>query len=180
MKPQTIIQDYYGGSNFIERNQEKEITIFIVDDNKVYLSLLKNSLKRKNFSVLTFTTGEECLDYLELKPELIILDYHLDGVNPYAKKGDKISELIKEQLPDTEIILMSSDKKFKFISSINFSRKVIFKDGEAVPKMKNNVDSVIELTKEKNDRVSKTKVYVISALIFITFITSLLFYFFIE
>ena len=99
MKTHTIIQDYYGATNFIELNKDENLTIFIDDDNKVYLQLLKHSLKRKNFTILTFATGEECLNYLELKPNLVILDYHLDGINPYAKKGDKIAELISQQQP---------------------------------------------------------------------------------
>lgn len=66
MKTHTIIQDYYGATNFIELNNDENLTIFIIDDNKVYLQLLKHSLKRKNFTILTFATGEECLNYLEL------------------------------------------------------------------------------------------------------------------
>lgn len=176
MNTPTIVQDYYGTSNFIEKNLDKDITIFIVDDNKVYLNLLKNSLKRKNFSVFAFTTGEECLDYLELKPELVILDYHLDGVNPYAMKGDKISEIIKEKLPETEIILMSSDKKFKFISSINFSKKMMFKDDKVLPKIQQNVSSVIEHAKEINNSKSKTNVYLITILILISIVSALFYY----
>lgn len=175
MNTQAIVQDYYGTSNFIEKNLDKDITIFIVDDNKVYLSLLKNSLKRKNFSVFAFTTGEECINYLDLKPELIILDYHLDGVNPYAMKGDKISEIIKEKLPDTEIILISSDKKFKFISSINFSKRLIFKDELVLPKLIENVNSVIELTKDKNNSRSLSNTYLNTIFILIIIATALLY-----
>jgi len=176
MNTSTIVQDYYGASNFIEKNLDKDITIFIVDDNKVYLNLLKNSLKRKNFSVFAFTTGEECLDYLELSPELVILDYHLDGVNPYAMKGDKISEIIKEKLPETEIILISSDKKFKFISSINFSKKMMFKDDKVLPKIQQNVSSVIEHAKEINNSKSKINAYLITILILISMVFALFYY----
>jgi len=176
MNASAIIQDYYGTSNFIEQNQDKEITIFIVDDNKVYLNLLKNSLKRKNFSVFAFTTGEECMDYLELKPELIILDYHLDGVNPYAQKGDKISYLIKKKLPETEIILMSSDRKFKFISSINFSKKLMFKDEKALQKINKNVGEVLGKTKKTKAMQNKTVLNTIAIVALLVVVVLLTYY----
>jgi len=159
MKTHAIIQDYYGATNYIELNKDRDLIIFIVDDNKVYLNLLKHSLKRKNFTILTFNTGEECLDYLELKPNLVILDYHLDGVNPYAQKGDKIAELINQQLPDTETILISSDEKFHFISNINISNKVLFKDLSALTKLKKNVSSIRKRIKEKKNSNSRSRIY---------------------
>lgn len=145
----TIIQDYYGATSFIEENKDKEITIFIVDDDKIYLSLVKNSLKRANFLIYDFTSGEECLEHLDIKPDLVILDYHLDGVNPYAMTGDKISEKIAEKLPETEIIIISSDSKFQFISDINLSKKLFFKDGDTMNKLENSTSSVANKIKEK-------------------------------
>jgi len=161
MKTHAIIQDYYGATNYIELNKDRDLTIFIVDDNRVYLQLLKHTLKRKNFTILTFKTGEECLDYLELKPNLVILDYHLDGVNPYAQKGDKIAEIINQQLPETETILISSDEKFHFISNINFSKKVLFKDMSALDKLKKNVTVIRAKIKEKKNSNSRSKIYTI-------------------
>lgn len=178
MKTHAIIQDYYGATNFIELNKDREITIFIVDDNKVYLKLLKHSLKRKNFTILTFTTGEECLNYLELEPDLVILDYHLDGVNPYAQKGDKISELITQKLPDTETILISSDEKFHFISNINFSNKVLFKDMSALKKLKNSVKSVVGKRKKNKETNSRSKAYSITIILLILAAGYIIFEFF--
>lgn len=175
MKTNMIIQDYYGATNFIELNKDRDITIFIVDDNRVYLNLLKLSLKRKNFTILTFTTGEECLDYLELKPELVILDYHLDGVNPYALKGDKISELITQKLPETETILISSDEKFHFISNINFSNKMLFKDEHAFPKLQKSVASIVTKLKRNKNLNTRTRAYAV-ALVFLIIIPTVALY----
>lgn len=175
MKTNMIIQDYYGATNFIELNKDRDITIFIVDDNRVYLNLLKLSLKRKNFTILTFTTGEECLDYLELKPELVILDYHLDGVNPYALKGDKISELITQKLPETETILISSDEKFHFISNINFSNKMLFKDKHAFPKLQKSVASIVTKLKRNKNLNTRTRAYTV-ALVFLIIIPTVVLY----
>ena len=158
MKTQTIIQDYYGASSFIEENHNKELVIFIVDDNKVYRRLMKNTINRPNFSVLTFSTGEECLKFLHLSPDLVLLDYHLDGVNPYAKKGDVIYPLIKENSPNTKIIMISSDEKFRLISDLNLKQKnkLVFKDDNVYRKIKNNVLSYLT-EKEKKASFHKFK-----------------------
>lgn len=176
MKTHAIIEDYYGATNFIELNKDREITIFIVDDNKVYLKLLKHSLKRKNFTILTFTTGEECLDYLELKPDLVILDYHLDGVNPYAQKGDKISKLINQKLPNTETILISSDEKFHFISNINFSNKVLFKDMSALSKLQKNVSSILGKLKKERNSTTRNTVSTIALILLIIAATTIIYF----
>jgi len=173
MKTHSIIEDYYGATNFIELNKDRDLTIFIVDDNPVYLKLLKLALKRDNFTVITFTTGEECLDYLELKPELVILDYHLDGVNPNALKGDKISELINQKLPETETILISSDEKFHFVSNINISKKLMFKDEKVHIKLQNKASSLLTKVKTKQKTFNRTKTISIA---FITTIALILLY----
>jgi two-component system, OmpR family, response regulator len=173
MKTHSIIEDYYGATNFIEINKDKDLTIFIVDDNPVYLKLLKMAVKRDNFTVLTFSTGEECLNYLELKPELVILDYHLDGVNPNALKGDKISELINQKLPETETILISSDEKFHFVSNINISKKMMFKDEKVHLKLQKKTSSLLTKIKTKKRTFNRTKTM---ASAFITTISLILLY----
>lgn len=142
MKSQLLVQDYHGATYFIEKNKGKDLTIFIVDDNKVYLNLMKHSLARENFNVMTFTSGEECLNYLELNPDLIILDYHLNSVNPYAMNGDEVSKIIQKELPKTEMVIVSADKKFQFISDIHLSKRLIFKDHKFFNKVSKHADKV--------------------------------------
>lgn len=165
MKTQLLVQDYYGGKFFIEQNKDKELTIFVVDDNKVYRSLMKHALKRSNFTILSFATGEECLDYLDLKPDLIILDYHLDGVNPYAMKGDEISEIIRERLPGTEVVIMSSDSKFQFISDVKLSKRLIYKDDKIFPKITKYVENVVKHADKRKSEHNRTLAYIITLIV---------------
>lgn len=145
MKHENIIQDYYGATFFIDENKDSQLIIFIVDDNKVYLNLLERTLKRPNFAVYTFKTGEECIEWMRLKPDLVLLDYHLDGVNPYAKNGDVIYALLKEISPETEIIMISTDNKFKLISNLHLSqtKNILYKDKFHFKKIIAKIDSVL-------------------------------------
>lgn len=177
MKTQTIIQDYYGASSFIEENNNKELVIFIVDDNKIYRRLMKRTINRPNFSVLTFSTGEECLKYLHLNPDLVLLDYHLDGVNPYAKKGDVIYPLIKEKCPNSKIIMISSDEKFRLISDLNLKQKskLVFKDANVYRKIKNNVLSYLTEKEKKKSFNQFKKLSIIAIFILFVIIYTLFF-----
>ncbi len=60
---------------------KKKIKIFLVDDDPVYLKILEiQFLEHADLVIETFATGELCVASLVNKPDIIILDYHLDGV----------------------------------------------------------------------------------------------------
>lgn len=132
MEQGKIIQDYYGDLYYLNDQKDREITIFIVDDNEIYRNLLEEKLgENPNFWIHSYGTGEECLRYLDLKPDLILLDYHLDSINPRAQKGDAIHTQIKERFPDIKVIMISSDIKLDFLSYLNGNEniKIMRKDG---------------------------------------------------
>lgn len=145
METKNIISNHYVASTFIEKNKDKDLIVFIVDDNIPYLNLLKKLLERPNFSVFTFSTGEESLKYIQLQPDLVILDYHLDSVNPYAMSGNQIAEIIEQKIPAAEIILISSDNKFNLISELHLSntQNIIFKDDSTIVKIKTASDKMV-------------------------------------
>ena len=130
MKELNIISTYNGGIKFLETRNNVELTIFVIDDQEFYASMLKQKLEENpKYSVYTFHTGEAALDYLELMPDLIVLDYHLDGIFTYAKKGDEIAEIIKAKCPTTQVLLMSADHKLTFLDELNSDEnKILFKD----------------------------------------------------
>ncbi len=92
----------------------KQQTVFLVDDDAVFLKLLAIDFQlQTNFKVLTFETGEKCIENLELQPDLIILDYHLDGVEKGVKNGIETLDIIKEFNPLIPVIMLSSQDKIE-------------------------------------------------------------------
>ena len=62
-------------------NINKTITIFLVDDNAFYLKNLEITFSKKPYyNIVTFETGELCLEKMSLKPDIIILDYYLNSI----------------------------------------------------------------------------------------------------
>lgn len=88
---------------------ENKIKIFLVDDDAVYLKLLEfEFLEHADFSIQTFPTGEECLEFLNHKPDVIILDYNLDGIDKNAMNGIETLDKIKANNTDMPVVMLSS------------------------------------------------------------------------
>jgi CheY-like chemotaxis protein len=58
----------------------KQIRIFVVEDNLIYQQLIAKELESITTDIHFFTTGESCLESLMEKPDIVVLDYNLDGV----------------------------------------------------------------------------------------------------
>ena len=91
-----------------------KIKIFLVDDDALFLKSMEiEFLKHGDFSIETFATGEQCLTKLDHNPDVIILDYHLDGIEPNAMNGIETLDKIKVLQPDIPVIMLSSQDKIE-------------------------------------------------------------------
>ena len=91
---------------------EEKIKIFLVDDDALFLKFLEIEFSHnKKFEINTFSTGELCVQNLSLKPEIIILDYHLDGIDKNAMNGVQTLDKIKTYNSDIPVIMLSSQDK---------------------------------------------------------------------
>jgi two-component system, OmpR family, response regulator len=91
---------------------ENKIKLFLVDDDAVFLKSLEiEFLHHTDFTVETFATGELCIANLENEPDVIILDYHLDGIDKNAMNGIETLDKIKEFNPEIPVVMLSSQDK---------------------------------------------------------------------
>ena len=89
-------------------NKEK-IKLCLVDDDAVFLKALEiEFLNHADFTIETFATGELCLKNLSHNPDVIILDYHLDGIDKNAMNGIETLDKIKALNPDIPVVMLSS------------------------------------------------------------------------
>ncbi len=89
-------------------NNEK-IKIFLVDDDALYLKLLEiEFLEHGDFEIETYATGELCIANLHHNPDIIILDYYLDGIDKNAMNGINTLDIIKSVNPEIAVIMLSS------------------------------------------------------------------------
>lgn len=104
--------------NFLKRlinpSSVKTKIIFIVEDNPAYAKTLEAFLKNKFTDVKEikiFPVGEVCLMEIHRNPTVVIMDYFLDTKYADAETGLEIIKKIKAQKPQTNIIILSSQRE---------------------------------------------------------------------
>ena len=93
---------------------KKNINIFIVEDNEAFTLALKadieNAFEGMPFNIYLFETGEQCIEkFKEIKPQVVIIDYHLNSKYPGAEDGIKVLDWIKRENRETNVIVLTSD-----------------------------------------------------------------------
>ncbi len=77
------------------------VKIMVVADDEGILNLLKRFLVSLGYETIVADNGEEALEKMNEKPEIVILDMMMPGMN-----GFEVLEKIKEQAPSTEVIVI--------------------------------------------------------------------------
>ena len=81
--------------------------IFIVDDDEFIHKLIRSLLERFSlFYINHYYSGEECIKGINKSPDVVLLDYEMDGIN-----GLETLEKIKNNNPDIPVYLISSQKE---------------------------------------------------------------------
>lgn len=93
------------------KNMNK-IKLFLVDDDALFLKSLEiEFLQRSDFIIETFKTGEACVAGLSRNPDVIILDYLLDGVDKTSMNGIETLDMIKIFDSNIPVVILSAQDK---------------------------------------------------------------------
>ena len=117
--------------------------IFIVEDNPVYNKLVVNYLHSKKFNrIESFLSGEECMKRIGEKPDIIIQDYLLEGMD-----GIEVLKATKKLYPHTEFIFLSGqDSVDVAINTMKLGAfDYIVKDQMALKKMVDKISKIIAM-----------------------------------
>ena len=91
-----------------------KIKIFLVDDDALFLKSLEiEFLENADFTVETYSTGELCIANINNNPDVVILDYQLDGIVANAMNGIETLDKIKAFNPEIPVIMLSSQDKIE-------------------------------------------------------------------
>ena len=141
--------------------------IFIVEDNKSYSKVIDFHLKHNDYeNIMLFTSGEDCLNNLCLKPDIIIQDYKLQGIS-----GLNVLQRVKSVLPFTEFIFLSSQDSVEIaVNSIKYGAfDYIIKDDVALQRLLQKIENIIKLQKLRN-RYQLLKIAIVAVMIISTLI----------
>lgn len=132
---------------------EQVIKIFLVDDDVLFLKLLKSQFMQEgNFVIETFVTGELCLQNIANNPDIIILDYHLDDIDSTAKNGIETLDEIKTINPEIPVIMLSSQDKIDVAIDCMHHKAIdyVVKSETAFLRIKKIVTTIFEHKKISN------------------------------
>ena len=91
-----------------------KVKIFLVDDDALFLKSLEiDFMEHADFIIETFATGELCMQDISRQPDIIVLDYFLDGIDKTAMNGIETLDKIKAFNPDIPVVMLSSQDKIE-------------------------------------------------------------------
>lgn len=156
--------------------------IFLVDDEPIQNEMLKDYLsERFIYEIKTFESGEEMLQQLHLKPEIVVLDYHLSAQRPDAKNGVEILKIIKDKSPDTQVLMLSGQDKIDVaVDSMKYGAYDYVVKGETgFSRTENILNNLSELHKVRTlNRAYKRTIVLLSVVIALIVLLSIALYFF--
>jgi DNA-binding NarL/FixJ family response regulator len=146
----------------------KLINLFIVDDNKVFSMALKSDIEtefpKMKIKIHLFETGEKCMEhYVQVIPELVILDYHLNSKYPDAADGIKVLDWIKKKDINTDVIMLTSEDKIDIAikSFLHGASDYVVKSETQFKKINYSLYNLFKIAKAKNDLKSYKRITMI-------------------
>lgn len=132
--------------------ETKNPLIFLIEDSTVYKDLIVGYLQSKKFSNLkVFKTGEECLKYIDLKPDVIILDYASEGIN-----GLEFMLEVEREHSQIDFIFLSAQNNVDVAVKIMKlgAADYLVKNDQAPKKLVESIERLRDSTKHEKKRFS--------------------------
>ena len=131
-------------------NTDNKVKVFLVDDDALHLKTLEiEFLQNADFDVETFSTGELCIENLGNNPDIIVLDYHLDGIVKGVMNGIETLDKIKNINPNIQVIMLSSQDKIDVAVSCMHHKAFdyVIKSETAFMRLKKIINTIFEQKK---------------------------------
>jgi len=123
-----------------------EPVIFVIEDNKLYNNLVVKHLQNNGFkNVVPFLSGEECIvNLLVQKPDIVIQDYFLEGMN-----GIEVLKKLKLKYPEAEFIFLSGQESMEVtIKTMKHGAfDYVIKDEAAMDKLVDRINKIMAIKK---------------------------------
>ncbi|MGZ9736419.1 response regulator [uncultured Flavobacterium sp.] len=133
---------------------ETKIKIFLVDDDALFLKSLEiEFLENADFIVETYSTGELCIANINNNPDVVILDYQLDGIVENAMNGIETLDKIKDFNPEIPVIMLSSQDKIEVAINCMHHKAVdyVVKSETAFVRLQKIITSVFKYQKMEKE-----------------------------
>ncbi|WP_319482744.1 response regulator [uncultured Draconibacterium sp.] len=133
-------------------HETKNPLIFLIEDSTVYKDLIVGYLQSKKFSNLkVFKNGEECLKHIDLKPDIIILDYASEGTSGL----EFMLQVVREHSQIDFIFLSAQSKVDTAVKIMKLgAADYIIKNDQAPKKLVESIERLKDSTKHEKKKYS--------------------------
>ena len=122
--------------------------IFLVDDEPIQNEMLKDYIAEHfDFEIKTFDNGEAALANMNLNPEIVVLDFHLNAHLENAKNGVDVLKDLKQANPNLHVIMLSGQDKLEVaVDSMKFGAyDYIIKGETAFSRIENVINNILQV-----------------------------------
>ncbi|RKE81219.1 response regulator [Chryseobacterium sp. AG363] len=129
----------------METNNQN-LKLFIVDDDSFCSNVYQQYLKNHHYEDITsFNCGEDCLDELYQKPDIIFLDHNMEDLN-----GFEVLKKIKRFDPNIYVIMVSGQENID--TAVNALKYGAFdyltKNINVCEKMVKTIEKILKIKEE--------------------------------
>lgn len=153
---------------------EKSV-IFIVEDDAAFNKLISTYIKTKSqYEVYSYLSGEDCLEKINKKPDLILMDYDL----PF-RDGIEVMSVIKKKYPDIIFIFLSGQTNVKVaVEALKEGAfDYIVKDNHAKENALNKIEQALRMKHLIKDQHSyKMMIRILTGIIIVSWVTLFLYF----
>ncbi|WP_321371355.1 response regulator [uncultured Draconibacterium sp.] len=132
----------------------KNLLIYVVEDNKLYHKLVVDFLQKQGLkNVKSFYNGKDCLNAIKSgeRPDIVVQDYHLED-----STGIAVLQAVKKRSKNSEFIFLTSNEDMEVaVNSIKYGAfDYIIKDNDiALKKVYNKIGKIAKMLElEKRNR----------------------------
>jgi len=144
---------------------KSSINIYIVESDEALMQALKENIEHffvnKNIKIYSFITGKSFLSkFNDVKPDIVILDYHINRLNVDDADSIKVLDFIKKANANTNVIMLTSEDKIE-IALKTFSHGAsdyVVKTQTQLMKVNYSLYNLIEMVASKH-QTRKYKVF---------------------
>ncbi len=131
-----------------------KIKLFLVDDDAVFLKSLEiEFLLHGDFDIRTCSSGEICMQHISETPDIIVLDYHLDGINKQVMNGLQTLDEIKRYDKNIPVVMLSSQDKIDVAISCmhHLASDYVVKSETSFIRLKTILSTIFDYNKIKKE-----------------------------
>lgn len=174
-------QDFAGAATEDDAATRRKYIIWVVEDSDIYRMMLQRFLtkmtnadlsNKPDCEIQSFSSGEECLRMLETKkPDIIVMDYFLNGKKEKSMNGLQLLKEIKSRAPKTEVLVLSQQEDVLITAELfNLGASMyIPKEPQGENRVQNAVlETIKKLEQKKKENRRRTIALIIAFILGIT------------